>query len=237
MIVSKELLAKYNAIRKTKDSSIICHAPFANINFEQNGNMTACCFNRVNVLGKYPKNSIQDAWTGTEASLLRDKIKENNLSGGCNWCGLLLNSENYSGTKSIHFDDYAHNKSTLDIIKENWLGIPYEYYPKVFEFEIDNTCNLECVMCSGYYSSSIRKNQDKLPPLVSSYNSEFVKEVRKFIPQLTDMKFLGGEPFLIKLYYDIWDDIIELNPKVGVHITTNGTVLNSRIKDYLEKMN
>lgn len=237
MIVSKELLDKYNAIRNTSDKSLLCHAPFSNINFEQNGNMTACCFNRVNVLGKYPASSIEQAWTGTEASLLRQKIRENNLGGGCNWCGLLLNSENYSGTKSIHFDDYAHKKSTLDLIKENWLGIPFRYFPKVFEFEIDNTCNLECVMCSGYYSSSIRKNQDNLPPLISPYNADFVKEVKKFLPHLTDMKFLGGEPFLIKLYYDIWDDIIAVNPKIGVHITTNGTVLNSRIKDYLEKMN
>ena len=236
MIVSEQKLANYNAIRNTVDKTLLCHAPFTNINFEQNGNMTACCFNRVNVLGKYPENSIRQAWTGKEAEDLREKIRENNLGGGCNWCGMLLNSENYSGTKSIHFDEYAHRRNAIDRLKEKFLGIPFNYYPKVFEFEIDNTCNLECVMCNGYYSSSIRKNQDKLPPLVSPYDKDFVNQIREFIPHLTDMKFLGGEPFLIKIYYDIWDEIIALNPNIGVHITTNGTVLNTRIKDYLLKM-
>ena len=45
------ILAEYKAIRVTKNTSIFCHAPFTSMNFEQNGNVTVCCYNRKYVLG------------------------------------------------------------------------------------------------------------------------------------------------------------------------------------------
>jgi MoaA/NifB/PqqE/SkfB family radical SAM enzyme len=80
-------------------------------------------------------------------------------------------------------------------------------YPRVMEFELSNECNLECVMCNGYFSSSIRKNREKLPASVSPYNDQFVDELDQFIPHLTDAKFLGGEPFMIDIYLKIWERI------------------------------
>jgi hypothetical protein len=54
---------------------------------------------------------------------------------------------------------------------------------------------------------------------------------------LTNAKFLGGEPFMVDLYYDIWDHLIETNPKCVVSITTNGTVYTRKVKRVLEKLN
>jgi sulfatase maturation enzyme AslB (radical SAM superfamily) len=92
-------------------------------------------------------------------------------------------------------------------------------------------------MCSGFFSSLIRRNRENLPPLNSPYDESFVKQLEPFIPHLKEAKFLGGEPFLIKTYYQIWNLIIQLNPNIKVSITTNGTILNDRIKHILEKMN
>jgi MoaA/NifB/PqqE/SkfB family radical SAM enzyme len=78
--------------------------------------------------------------------------------------------------------------------------------PKVMEFELSNECNLECVMCNGSFSSSIRKNREKLPPIISPYNDDFVNELDAFIPHLTDAKFLGGEPFMIEIYLKIGNE-------------------------------
>lgn len=224
----------YQKIRNTVDKTLLCHAPFSSINFEQNGNMTACCFNRMNVLGTYPHQSIAAAWKGAEAEFLRSKIKEQKLDGGCKLCGILLDSGNYSGTKAIHYDEYAHNplKNKLRDV----LGMQPQFFPKVFEFEISNTCNLACTMCSGYFSSTIREKREKLPALPNPYDDDFVDQVADFLPGLTDMKFLGGEPFMVELYLKIWENVIKHKPSVRIHITTNGTVLNSRIKDLLKKL-
>ena len=90
-------------------------------------------------------------------------------------------------------------------------------------------------MCSGNYSSSIRKNIEKREPYNSPYNSKFVNELREFIPFLKEAKFYGGEPFLIKTYYDFWDSMLSLNPSINILIQTNATVLNERIKALLER--
>ncbi len=107
----------------------------------------------------------------------------------------------------------------------------------MLEFELSSTCNLECVMCNGKVSSSIRKNRDKLPPIKSPYDDAFVEQLKEFIPHLREAKFYGGEPLLIPIYYKIWDLILDMNPKVKIFVITNGTTLNDRIKKMLERGN
>jgi hypothetical protein len=52
-------------------------------------------------------------------------------------------------------------------------------------------------------------------------------------PSLVDARFLGGEPFLNRLNFKVWELLAELNPKARVCITTNGTVLTDKIKELL----
>jgi pyruvate-formate lyase-activating enzyme len=108
--------------------------------------------------------------------------------------------------------------------------------PRLLEFEIANTCNLECVMCTGYWSSSIRSHREKLPPLRSPYDQSFVEQLEEFLPMVTGAKFLGGEPFLIERYYDIWERFARLNPSAHLTITTNATNLPGRARSLLERL-
>lgn len=235
-MLNQDILQAYNASRQTAHKSLLCHAPFVNINFEPNGNMVACCYNRKEVLGRFPENSIKEAWVSPAAESLRQNIRNNDLGGGCSTCQELILAGNYKGTKAYHYDEFANSPTPADKLK-SLLGIKNLGFPRILEFELSNTCNLECTMCSGHFSSSIRKNREHLPALENPYTPEFVAQLTEFLPHLTDMKFLGGEPFLIDIYYDIWEKIIEINPKIKVHITTNGTILNNRGKRILEKLN
>jgi sulfatase maturation enzyme AslB (radical SAM superfamily) len=108
-------------------------------------------------------------------------------------------------------------------------------YPIQMEFELHNTCNLECIMCNAQNSSSIRKNRDGLPKWESSYDDDFVDQLDEFIPYLAQASFVGGEPFLIDLYYQIWEKMAAANPDINLHVTTNGTILNDKVKRVLEK--
>lgn len=234
-MLDKKIVETYNRSRKGVDTSKVCHAPFVNLNFEQNGHVTSCCFNRTDVLGVYPKQSVMEIWNGIAAQQMRNKISQLNLDGGCRLCEILIESGNFSGTKAKHYDEY----SPIDIFKpiKNIFQQDSYKWPKVFEFEMSNTCNLACEMCSGYYSSTIRKNIEKLPPIYNPYDDAFVEQLAPFLPHLKDMKFLGGEPFLIDIYYKIWEKVVEIHPKIRIHITTNGTVYNQRVRTLLNKMN
>ena len=235
--LEKKIIADYNRTRGNTDKSVLCHAPFTSINFEQTGKATACCYNRKHVLGVYPQDSIKTMWYGEQADLLRNYIRNNNLEEGCRMCKLQLESGNYAGFKAKLYDQYAggitHQANTF---LKRILGSQKQQMPKVFEFELENTCNLECVMCNGDFSSAIRKNREHRPALQSPYDRNFVDQLIEFMPSLTDMKFLGGEPFMIDIYYDIWDEVIKVNPNIKIHITTNATMLNSRTKKLLEGM-
>ncbi|HUH73279.1 MAG TPA: twitch domain-containing radical SAM protein [Chitinophagales bacterium] len=235
MLTAKQI-ESYNQVRLKNARNIICHAPFTSLNFEQNGNVSACCYNRSFSLGKIPDQSIDEIWKGSKANELRTYIKNNDLSGGCSACSEVIQSGNYQGTKAIYYDEFAPKNNWLENLK-NKFQQPAIQMPRLFEFELSNSCNLECIMCNGYFSSSIRKNREQLPPIKNHYGDEFVEQLIPYLPYLTDVKFLGGEPFLIDIYYKIWDKIIQINPKIKVHITTNGSILNKKTKKYLEQLN
>lgn len=217
-------LAEYNKVRQTADPNLFCHAPFTSLYFEQSGHALACCYNRQHILGTYPDASIEEMWFGRKAQELREVLANNVLPPGCDICHSQFTSRNFGGLLARQFDMHA-----------NPPGQPHGM-PKVIGFEISNTCNLECRMCSGYYSSSIRENREKLPPLPFPYDDGFVRQLEAFIPHLKQAKFLGGEPFLIDIYFQIWEQIGRLNPDIAVSITTNGSVLHKKAKTVIEGM-
>ena len=217
-----EILKAYNQSRPMGAQEKLCYAPFKNIYFGHYGKATACCYNRNFVLGTYPANSIEEIWFGEEADKLRKSISANNLDFGCKLCKHHILAQNFDANKAHQYDQFTLNKNK---------------FPSVLEFELSNTCNLECTMCSGDFSSLIRQNREKLPPLPQVYDKAFVEQLEPFIPYLEEAKFYGGEPFLIEIYFDIWEKIIEINPKVRISVQTNGTILNKRVKDLLKKAN
>lgn len=103
-MIDKEILSEYNSIRKTENKEIFCHAPFTSMNFEQNGNITACCYNRSDIIGTYPDDPIKDIWYGQKADELRECMKESNLPAGCEICGIQFQSKNFGGLKAQLYD-------------------------------------------------------------------------------------------------------------------------------------
>ena len=232
-MIRRKTLKAYNASRPKEARHAICHAPFSSLNFEQNGNITACCFNRIHVLGNIKTHSITEAWTGPKAQALRKSIQKRDLSGGCKLCQELIQAGNFDGSRAKHYDQYAH-APTIKHRLNQLTG--RTAMPKVFEFEIDNTCNLACSMCSGYFSSTIRQGREQMPPMPKVYDDHFAEKLLPFLPYLTDLKFLGGEPMLIKPYRQIWELVLEHRPSIALHITTNATVWNASLEGLLSQL-
>lgn len=212
----------YYRTRKFGPRKKACYAPFNNLYFAIDGKVMACCYNRDVPLGFYPVQSIKDIWTGEEADKLRKRIEAFDLGGGCQLCKQQLLAGDYAAVMASKYDYQAEEGPQ---------------YPTRFDFELSNTCNLECVMCSGEFSSSIRKNREGKEPIISPYGDDFLMQLDEFIPHLKVANFLGGEPFLIDIYYQIWDKIIAINPNCEIRLQTNATVFNDKVKRLLEKGN
>jgi MoaA/NifB/PqqE/SkfB family radical SAM enzyme len=93
-------------------------------------------------------------------------------------------------------------------------------------------------MCSGKFSSSIRKNREKMPAYNSPYNNEnFINEITPFILNAKQINFFGGEPFLISTYDKIFDILLKNKSAAELYIQTNGTVFSNKIEQILNKLN
>lgn len=208
----EQIIKDFNNTRPLGPQKYICYAPFKMMYFAFGGEVIACCHNRKHVLGRYPEKSLSEIWKGRELSVLRNYIAHEDLSHGCEVCKTLLLSRNYDGAKNALYDRYR--------IKP---------WPITMEFELENTCNLACVICNELFSSNIQgKAREKSP-----YDEGFVAQLKPFIPHLREAKFYGGEPFLIPVYYRIWELMLKLNPGMQILVQTNGTVLNDKVKQLL----
>jgi len=219
--LDKKLVDAYYKSRINQEYDSICNAPFTNMYFGHAGKVSACCFNRTHLLGSYPDMSVSEIWNSSKANELRKLLKQDDLTSGCQSCEVLIQNRNFDGVVARNYDLLPVNDT----------------YPTKLEFELSNTCNLECVMCFGDFSSSIRKNREKKPPIPMVYDDAFITQLEEFIPHLKSARFFGGEPFLIDIYYTIWDLILSLNPNCQIVVQTNATVLNNRVKSLLEKGN
>jgi len=215
-----ERLAMYNKARPLGPQKYFCFAPFKSLYFGANGEVVSCCYNRKYVLGNYPDDTLKSIWNGGKVKKLRKAVESNDLSLGCSACQDQFDDENYDSILSVNYDVIPFNKD----------------YPTLMEFEISNICNLGCIMCDERFSTFIAASKH-LPIQKMPYDKAFVDQLDEFIPYLNEAKFLGGEPFLIPIYYDIWEKITSINPNCRIVVQTNGTVLPEKAKPILEKGN
>jgi MoaA/NifB/PqqE/SkfB family radical SAM enzyme len=205
---------------KFKNKKRCCLAPYSTINFDTMGYMRVCCYNNEYIMGTYPEISLKNAWYNENRQNFINKLKKLDFSIGCTLCKKQIIEDDIQNALFSDFDSLENEIS--------------DEHPIVFNFDFGTICNYECIMCGGKWSSSIRKNREKLPPIKSPYDDSFVNQLEDFIPNLKFCNFLGGEPFLNPIYYKIWDLLLLKNPDINITIQTNGSIFNSKIKKYLE---
>jgi len=207
----------------SKCEKSLCYAPFTNLFFDQTGNVLTCCWNTSFPLGNITVEPIDEIWNGARLRRLRQAMRDYSFESGCERCQLQVDGGGLGKTNMSWFDRFP-----VESTEPLW--------PKRFELSISNSCNLQCVMCSGHFSSAIRAHRESLPVRPRIYPTNFVDSLRKYIPHLTMLKFLGGEPFLVSEYYDLWEQMIADGLSVECHLTTNCTQYNRRIEQIITKL-
>ncbi|HZH67846.1 MAG TPA: radical SAM protein [Chitinophagales bacterium] len=216
----RSLAKAYQKSRPGHGHKTFCHAADVNMLFAQDGNVYVCCHNQTYSIGKYPEQSISEIWNSEAVKTLRNHLSNYELEGGCKICADDFQRGAFQEIRARHFDSMPAHPD----------------YPVMMEFLLSNVCNLECVMCSGQFSSLIRKNRENLPPLHTPYDDAFIQQLDEFIPYLKETRFSGsGEAFSIDMNYLIWKKIIQKNPDSLIMVQTNGTILTGRVKEILER--
>lgn len=191
-----------------------CNAPFTYLGLNQHGTIQPCCINSIEIKNEY--KLLKDIWFGIEFTELRNSISQNKFDYYyCNFCF----EQCQNNISNCHADTYKN-------FKVNPNG-----FPSFLKIANSNKCNLSCIMCNEVYSSSHNNNQYKFN------ENNYYDELDDFIPYLDTVSFSGGEPFLIKDYYKLFNSINLHNPSIDIHITTNGTIFNEKVKLFLNNSN
>lgn len=200
-----------------------CYAPFVALLFDTVGNVRVCCKNFSHLLGNLQTTRLDEIWAGDNLRRLREALVQYDFGLGCELCHWQIAEGNHANAFPRYFDPYP-------------AGSGDELWPALMEFSISNTCNLQCLMCNGEYSSAIRARREHLPPLPRAYDERFFHDLRKYLPHLRRAKFPGGEPFLAAECFRIWEILIADGLAVPCHVNTNATQYNDRIERVLDQL-
>jgi MoaA/NifB/PqqE/SkfB family radical SAM enzyme len=192
---------------------IFCKAPFASIYINNKGEFLPCCwYDPYLNFGKYPETSIQKALKTRNRRKLQANILSGSLSQGCTLCELAIHTNNPDAVIASQYKNLIIDKK----------------FPFRLEFDLSHFCNLDCIMC-GTHSNS--KADAEL------FSGSFLKTLKPFLAKASQCNFYGGEPFLIPVYFQIFDLIGSENKECEIYIQTNGTVFNKQIEKLLNTLN
>jgi MoaA/NifB/PqqE/SkfB family radical SAM enzyme len=220
--MNQTAVTEYDRRRNFSDKAVraLCYAAHTSLYFDNSGNVRVCCHNWSYPVGNILQNTLDEIWQGAKIRILRDALTDYKFGPGCEFCAIQT-AETFANAAMRRFDRFA----VPDAAPE---------WPQQMEFSISNSCNLECIMCRGLWSSAIRARREKLPPLPRLYSDSFFEALWKYLPHVKELKFLGGEPVLITEHYKLWDRIISAGLATPCHVTTNGTQYNRKVERVIE---
>jgi len=224
------------------NKDILCPLPFVHPFFDVRGLYTACCNGAFYEDSKHVSELNSLEWFySKEMETLRADMINGNRNRLCTHCW----DKDDIGIRSPRFSHLYYWKNKIDINNP---------VPKYFDLKPDNTCNLACFFCTASSSDKIVRITEELNkterPVRWDSSLHLVKEREKLgtfddtvpdyildnINNIEQLKFTGGEPFLIPKVLEILKKVSEIKPEVDIKITSNGTVITKDFYPVLDKL-
>jgi sulfatase maturation enzyme AslB (radical SAM superfamily) len=240
------------------NNKTFCPLPFTMMSTTNSGDFRTCC--EGDHIGLPAADyTPAEVWNSEFYRNLRHDLINGKRNSNCKRCWKWEDKNGYSTrmSQNDNLDD-----STLNQIFKNYDANTgrYESYPSLFEFKLGNLCNLKCIMCTQLESSQhqtevekIRSYNEKLPSLLNFIDDKFKfkKEIYQLekdsqnkiidnfvatVPYLKTIKFVGGEPLINPLTFEILHKISKGKGRdKEIEIITNLSELDSQKIDILNK--
>lgn len=229
-----------------------CPAPWSHIYYQVNS-PSPCHIIRNHHLNMTPEEYFKSDWL----KRIKTDMIEGRVPKECTNC---KNKEDL-GLKSTRGAMWKYfNVGPEPNYEDQWFYNKFDIDSPTFlrriELRFSNLCNMKCRMCDETSSSewALEKKQHNLLPnrinnpggAVDTTKNHIIKITEDKIAGLKDTAlmselrrvcFTGGEPFLIKEYYDYMDFLIEsgLHKQADVELFTNCSVYNPLFIERLYK--
>tara|TARA_B110000503_G_scaffold94298_1_gene142107 strand:+ start:3715 stop:4983 length:1269 start_codon:yes stop_codon:yes gene_type:complete len=234
-----------------------CPAPWNNV-FYSNNNPAPCTIIRQS------QEMTTEEWHNSELlKSIKTDLLQGKVPSTCTECKL----KEDLGLKSMRASMWGWDNLSQEPIYENmsWYGklnIDTPQNPRRIEVRFSNLCNMKCRHCDELSSSLWAKEKiehqhdidsiefrsqghkdlyfsKESDGIIKPVNSvvESIFNLAKNASNLEKISFTGGEPFLIKEYYNFLDLLIKnkINENIDIELFTNCSVLNPKFTKRLEK--
>jgi MoaA/NifB/PqqE/SkfB family radical SAM enzyme len=206
-----------------------CTAPWRSL-YQHNDNTTPCHVIR-NGFGSSPKEYFQ--------SDLLKKIKQDFVDGKVpETCKVCYDREQI-GIKSTRQSILKQrNNPDHEFFYKEEFPADGESVINRLELRTSNLCNFKCRMCEPESSSELAREKLDDGNHIKESNQKVVEELKDIaLDNISILCLTGGEPMLIKQYYDFLDLLIDrgLNENITVELFTNCSVYNPLFIERLKK--
>jgi radical SAM protein with 4Fe4S-binding SPASM domain len=198
-----------------------CILPWIHLYVNPNGEVYTCCLTPYDPklsIGNLKKQTLEQIWNSDLLLDIRKKMLNNQHHSNCNVC--YIQEKNNILTNRIEFNKKYYNR--IDDLTKNTnteTGYNSDFKLLYWDFRFTNLCNFKCRMCYSGLSSAWYKDEIKLfgrsnldTPVISvnDYSIEDIfLYIDKFIDDVDEIYFAGGEPLIMDEHYLILEKLIE----------------------------
>ena len=205
---------------KLKSTDTFCVLPWLHLNVQPNGDIYPCCMAPYGEnIGNTSDVTLEEVWNGDKMKEIRKQMLVGERPHLCNRCFLIedngLNSPRYT------HNDYFRNR-LVEVLDNTDVetGHVTDYKLRYWDFRWSNICNFKCRMCGVYSSSKWHQEAMELHGDTTAADSKGILEfnsngkenvftqVDRFINDVEEIYFAGGEPLVMEEHYIILEKLI-----------------------------
>ena len=213
-----------------------CILPWIHLFGSLSGNFYICCHAeytpKPKIMGTY-KQSLGDIWNSPDYKQARLALLNNKIPTECiDACYRKETQGSNSNRLTVNrrFNHYAYLQD-----ETNSDG-SLDTTPPYLDIRFGNLCNFKCRMCGpGASTSWYADTKDpKWKKTIDYYtdNEDFWLDVPQYIPNLEEIYFAGGEPFIQEGHYKMLMLMIESGYAKNIHVSYNTNLSYSKFKKY-----
>jgi radical SAM protein with 4Fe4S-binding SPASM domain len=227
-----------------KVSDTFCIMPWTHLHVWPNGKVFPCCLaNSDYPIGNLKDNTLEEIWNSPDLKKIRTELIKGEKPFVCSRCYM----QEDMGTPSFRIssnDQWSHHiDKAIETTAED--GTDSNFKLNYWDFRFSNVCNLKCRMCgpelsSSWYDDQINMYGSSTTPKALIHCNDFgtediMKYVDRFINDVEEIYFAGGEPFIMEEHYRILEKLIAAgNTKCRIRYNTNFTSLKFKKWDLIE---
>ena len=214
-----------------KVSESFCIMPWTHLHTWPNGNVFPCCLADSNhPIGNLKRHTLEQIWNSPDLKKIRTQFLKGEQPAVCKRCYM----QEEMGTPSFRIssnNQWSHHiDKAVETTQED--GTDNNFKLNYWDFRFSNVCNLRCRMCGPELSSSWYADQIKfygssttsqaLIHMNDGSLEDIMVYVDRFINEVEEIYFAGGEPLIMEEHYRILEMLIAAgNTKCRIRYNTN----------------